>query len=163
MTLLSLVLLIAIQSLLAYYAYASSECRPLNSTMFNDCIKAGYNVSGEFTGRQGQHEISSLIASMQKKFKDCSSHSALISCSVHLPNCSTASSRLSLTGNVCRNFTRDCQNGSQETEGLIALFRGLCEVLHPNTGADGKWIILISNCRLCVLTVSSYDKERLDV
>ena len=138
MTLLSLVLLIAIQSLLANYAYASSECRPLNSTMFNDCIKEGYNVSGEFKDSRGQHEISSLIASMQKKFKDCSSHSALISCSVHLPKCSTASSRLSLTGNVCGNFVRDCQNGSPEIEGLIALFRGLCEVLPPNNGTDGK-------------------------
>ena len=135
MTLLSLVLLIAIQSLLANYAYASSKCRPLNSTMFNDCIKAGYNVSGEFNSG-GQHEISSLIASMQKKFKNCSPHSALISCSVHLPKCSK--SRLPLTGEVCRNFVRVCQNGPQEIEGLIALFRGLCKVLSPNTGADGK-------------------------
>lgn len=137
MTLLSLFLFIAIQSLLANYA---SGCQPLNSTMFNDCIKAGYNEPAEFTSSQRQHEISSLIASMQKKFKNCSSVSALMSCSVLLPKCSTASSPRLPSGDVCRNFVRDCQDVSQEIEGLIAIFRGLCELYsnHSNTGADGK-------------------------
>lgn len=136
MTLLSLFLFIAIQSLLANYA---SGCQPLNSTMFNDCIKAGYNESAEFSNRR-QHEISSLISSMQKKFKNCSSVSALMSCSVLLPKCSTASSPRLPSGDVCRNFVRDCQDVSQEIEGLIAIFRGLCELYsnHSNTGADGK-------------------------
>ena len=137
MTLLSLVLSIAIQSLLANYA---SGCQPLNSTMFNDCIKAGYNESAEFASSRRQHEISSLIGNMQKKFKNCSSVSALMSCSVLLPKCSTASTPRLPSEDACRNFVRDCQNGAQEIEGLIAIFRGLCELHsnHSNTGADGE-------------------------
>ena len=143
MNLLSLVLYIVIQSLLANFA-SSSQCQSLSSAKFNDCIKAGYNVSSEFSSSRGPDEISSLIASMQRKLKNCSSISALMSCSLLLPKCPTASSGLPFQREVCRNFVRDCQNGSQENEGLIALLRGLCELIpsnrsnNSNTGADGK-------------------------
>jgi len=123
MKLLSLVFFITFASL--FSNYASSQCLPLNSTLFNECVQEGYNVS-DFNRSRPQDEISSLIASMQRKFKNCSPLSTLMACSVHIPKCSNSSS-IKPCKQACRKFVSDC-----EKEGLIALFRGLCELLPSN-------------------------------
>ena len=143
MKLLSLVFFITCTSLFANCA--SSQCLPLNRTLFNDCVRAGYNVS-DFSRSRPQDEVSSLIAGMQRKFKDCSSLSTLMACSVHIPKCPNSSS-IKPCNQTCRNFVSNCTHGSSEKEGLIALFRGLCELLPSNqclsdhsnyTAAHGK-------------------------
>ena len=125
MKLFSLILLATFESL--FVNYASSQCQSLNRTLFNGCLDAGYNVS-EFSGSRTQDEMASLISSMQSKFQNCSaSLLTLMTCSVHVPKCSTSSARLPCR-EVCRKFVRDCQGGSTESEGLLAVFRGLCEL-----------------------------------
>ncbi|XP_078378809.1 uncharacterized protein LOC144661959 isoform X5 [Oculina patagonica] len=126
MKLLSFVLFLALETLLVDYA-SSSSCPPLNRTLFNDCIQAGYNVSN-FTSSRSPNVLSSLIANMQNKFKNCSSFSSLMTCSVHLPKCSAGTSTLPCK-EVCKNFVADCQHSSSADDGLIALFRGICELL----------------------------------
>ena len=129
MKLLSFVLCIYLGTLLADYA-SSSSCQPLNRTLFDGCVQAGYNVSEVSTSRS-QSELSSLITNMQNKFKNCSSLSSIMTCSVQLPKCSTGKSMLPCK-EVCKNFVADCQQSSSENEGLIALFRGICELLPLN-------------------------------
>lgn len=125
MKLLSFVLFVALEIWLVDYA-SSSSCQPLNRTLFNDCVQAGYNVSN-FPASRSQNELSSLIARMQNKLKSCSSLSSLMTCSVQLPKCSSGTSTLPCE-EVCKNFVADCQS-STENHGLVALFRGICELL----------------------------------
>ena len=120
------VLFAALEILLVDYA-SSSRCQMLNNTLFTDCTKAGYNVTDLIPNRR-QKELSGLIAIMQSKFKKCSSLSSLMACSVQLPRCPTAASKLPCK-EACRNFVSECQNGLSENDGLIALFRGICELL----------------------------------
>ena len=126
MKLLSFVLVFALETLLVDCT-PSSSFRPLNSTLFGDCVRAGYNVS-TFTASRSQKELSSLITGMQNKFRNCSSLSRLMTCSVQLPKGSAGKLTLPCK-EVCRKFVADCQEISIDNDGLIALFRGLCELL----------------------------------
>ena len=145
MKLLVWVLFTALEISLVDYA-SSSSCQTLDPALFTDCVQAGYNVS-KFIPSRKQKELSGLVASMQSKFKNCSSLSSLLTCSVQLPKCPAAASALPCK-DVCKNFVSECQNSSSENDGLIALFRGICELLpsdkcasKPNTlnnSASGK-------------------------
>ena len=125
------VLFVALEISLVDYVYASnSKCPKLNSTLFADCVQAGYTVTGKFNPERTQKELSRLIASMGSKFKNCSSPSlsSLMTCSVQLPKC--PASKLPCR-EACKGFVSECQSSSTENDGLIALFRGICEVLPP--------------------------------
>ena len=145
MNLFGWVLFVALGISLVEYA-SSSSCQKLNSTLFADCVQAGYNVT-EFYPNTSPKQLSSLIASMRSIFKNCSSLSSLMTCSVQLPKCPTAASTLPCK-DVCRNFVSECHNSSSESDGLIALFRGICELLptdkclptpnNLNNSASGK-------------------------
>lgn len=126
MNLLGWVIFVALEISLVGYA-SSSRCQRLNSTLFTDCTKAGYNVT-ELNPNSTQKELSGLIATMRSKFKNCSSLSSLMTCSVQLPKCSTSAPTLPCK-EACKNFVSECQNTSNENEGLVALFRGICELL----------------------------------
>lgn len=149
MMLLGWVLIVALEISLVDYA-SSSTCQKLNATLFSDCTKAGYNVT-EVNPNRTEVELSGLIATMQSKFKNCSSLSSLMTCSVQLPKCPTSAPKLPCK-EACKNFVSECQNRSNENDGLMALFRGICELLPsekclptPNNltnSALGKWRIL---------------------
>lgn len=127
MRLVSLVLLITFESL--FVNYASSQCVSLNNTLLNNCFQAGFNES-EFTKSRPLQNISNLIMSMKTKFDNCSSSlSTLMTCSLHVPRCSNTSSRKLPSREECKKFVSGCQDVSVDTEGLMALFRGLCDLL----------------------------------
>lgn len=127
MKLLACVLVIALESLLVN-GDSNSSCQPLNRALFNDCVEAGFNVSEVHAPSRSQNELFGLITNMKSKFKTCSSFSTLMTCSVHLPKCTTTTSMLPCK-EVCKSFVADCQHSSGANEGLLALFRGVCEVL----------------------------------
>jgi len=129
MNLFGLVLFVALGISLVDYV-SSSACQTLNSTLFADCVQAGYNVT-KFNPNTSQKELSGLISSMRSKFKNCSSLSSLMTCSLQLPRCPTSTPTLPCK-DVCRNFVAECQSSSSESDGLIALFRGICELLPSN-------------------------------
>lgn len=128
MNLFGLVLFVALGISLVDYV-SSSPCQTLNSTLFADCVQAGYNVT-KLIPNTSQKELSGLIASMRSKFRNCSSLSSLMTCSVQLPRCPT--STMLPCKDMCRNFVAECQNSSSESDGLIALFRGICELFPSN-------------------------------
>lgn len=118
--------------------FAASSCQPLNTTLFNGCVQAGYHVSN-FTSSGKEVELSHLITNMQRKFKNCSSLLSLMTCSLHLPKCPTAQLPCK---DACKKFLSDCGDISSENDGLKTLFRGICELLpstkclsEPTTGA----------------------------
>lgn len=144
MRLVSLVLLITFESL--FVNYASSQCVSLNNTLLNNCFQAGFNES-EFTKNRSLQNISNLIMSMKTKFDSCSkSLSTLMTCSLHVPRCSSTSSRKLPCREDCKKFVSGCRDVSAHTEGLMALFRGLCDLLplctspsdRLNTTAEGE-------------------------
>ncbi|CAH3149631.1 unnamed protein product [Pocillopora meandrina] len=119
-------LLVSLETLLLDFA-SGGKCQPLNTTLFNSCVQAGYYNSSAFdSGRQG--ELASLIFNMQKRF-NCSSLTNLMTCSLYLPICQSTKLPCKST---CKKFLSDCRNVSSENDGLKALFRGLCGVL-PST------------------------------
>ena len=150
MNLFGLALFVALGISLVDYV-SSSPCQTLNSTLFADCVQAGYNVT-KFNPNTSQEELSGLIASMRSKFKNCSSLSSLMTCSVQLPRCPTSTLPCK---DMCRNFVAECQSSSSESDGLIALFRGICELLPSNkclstpnnltNSNSGKWRMLFPN------------------
>ena len=126
MNLLGWVLFVALEISLVDYA-STSTCQKLNTTLLSDCTKAGYNVT-ELNPSRTQEELSGLISAMRSKFKNCSSLSSLMTCSVQLPKCPTQAPKKPCK-EACKNFVSGCQNRSVENDGLIALFRGICEHL----------------------------------
>ena len=129
MNLFGWVLFVALEISLVDYA-SSSACPKLNSTLFTaDCVRAGYNVTAEFYPNGAQKELSDSFARMRRKFNNCSSLSSLMTCSVQLPKCPTAPLPCK---EACKNFVSECHNSSSEHDGLIALFRGICELLHSD-------------------------------
>ena len=119
-------LLVSLETLLLDFA-SGGICQPLNTTLFNSCVQAGYYNSSAFdSGRQG--EAASLIFNLQKRF-DCSSLTNLMTCPLYLPICQSTKLPCKST---CKKFLSDCRNVSSENDGLKALFRGLCGVL-PST------------------------------
>lgn len=162
------VLCIVLEISLLDYA-SSSSCQTLDRTLFTDCVQAGYNVS-KFNPSRSPKELG-LIASMQSKFKNCSSLSSLLTCSVQLSKCPTSTLPCK---DVCKNFVSECQNSSSENDGLIALFRGICELLpsdkcspkpnNVNNSASGKWRMFfpkfiigwIRAQSICIVTVARW-------
>ena len=143
MKILWLFLLFAFESL--FVNYASSRCQSLNGTLFNSCFNAGYNVS-EFNYGKAQQDIFSLFERVQRKFNNCSSLSTVLSCALHVPKCPNSTLPCKAE---CRKFVRDCKDIPAESQGLRALFQGLCELLEPKpclsmsnassfNGSDGK-------------------------
>lgn len=119
-------LLVSLETLLLDFA-SGGICQPLNTTLFNSCVQAGYYNSSAFdSGRQG--EVASLIFNLQKRF-NCSSLTNLMTCPLYLPICQSTKLPCKST---CKKFLSDCRNVSSENDGLKALFRGLCGVL-PST------------------------------
>lgn len=122
------VLFVALEISLVNYT-SSSVCPKLNSTLFTDCVQAGYNVTAEFYPNEAQKELSDSFARMRSKFKNCSSLSSLMTCSVQLPKCPTSALPCK---EACKKFVSECHNSSNEHDGLIALFSGICELLHSD-------------------------------
>ncbi|RMX42128.1 hypothetical protein pdam_00001238 [Pocillopora damicornis] len=119
-------LLVSLETLLLDFA-SGGICQPLNTTLFNSCVQAGYYNSSAFdSGRQG--ELASLIFNLQKRF-NCSSLTNLMTCPLYLPICQSTKLPCKST---CKKFLSDCRNVSSENDGLKALFGGLCGVL-PST------------------------------
>lgn len=121
---------VSLDALLLDFA-SGSKCQPLNTTLFKNCVQAGFHNSS--ASDSSIQDMSSLISHMQGKF-NCSSLSDLMTCSLHIPKCS--STKLPCK-DTCKKFLTDCGNTSSESDGLKSLFRGLCEVL-PMTNCISK-------------------------
>ena len=104
------------------------SCMPLDSQLFSECLQAGYNVS-VFKDNLTQSGILEFIANMHGMFKQCSSLSSLMTCSIHLPRCSTESEHPALPcKEVCGTFVEEC-NASLTQNGLMDVITRLCRLL----------------------------------
>lgn len=125
MKLLSLLLFTAFE-LSLFINCASSRCKPLNGTLFGSCFTAGFRASKFSNNTEG--EIFHLFKNMRGEFNSCSSAlSTVMSCAVHLPHCPNTSLPCKTE---CWNFVRRCKR--EKSEGLVVLFRRLCELLSPS-------------------------------
>lgn len=116
----------------------SEICQRLNPSLFQRCIKAGYNYTAYFPGNTTLHEyiIAYHIDRETRQFGQCSKYLDTILCSIFVPKCVEDLYRPVLPcRRVCEDFVRDCELKVDYER--LEWIKGLCRLL-PSTGNQSK-------------------------
>lgn len=116
----------------------SQICQQLNPSLFQRCIKTGYNFTAHFPGNNSAlHEniIANHLQRETRQFEHCSEYLNTIMCAIFVPKCvEDHYSPVLPCRRICEDFVRDCEVKVDYEK--IEWIKGLCRLLPP-TG-DGS-------------------------
>lgn len=124
----------AIFSIVSLSGVCSQICQRLNPSLFQRCIKEGYNYTAHFPSNFTLHEniIAYHMQRESRQFGQCSEYLDTILCAMFTPKCVEEHySPVLPCRRVCEDFVRDCELKVDYER--IEWVKGLCRLL-PSTG-----------------------------